>query len=1007
MASDGLRIRLLGELELLRDGKAAKLPASRKTRALLGYLIATADTHRRERLCDLLWDGPDDPRAELRWSLSRIRPLLDDAGAIRLRADRERIAFEAGGAAIDLRAVQGLLKGGIAATPTDALRAAVGLFRGEFLDGLDLPGCYRFHAWCLAEREAASATRLALLGALVERLDDDPEEALGHARALVAADPLSEAGHAAVVRLLGRLGRRRDALAHHDHARGVLLAEFGAASGELERARRALASRPVAAPPVVQDMPHGAGDEPSVEVTMPPLVGRAAERSLLDAEVAAAVDGHARRVLLLTGEPGIGKSRLLAHLAERMALVGGRVLGGRAFEAEVGRPFGIWIDALRAVPAAEVPEALRLDLAPLRPGACPGAPAGERTPDRSRLFDAVVALLRHLVARRPAVLLLDDVQWLDEASASLLHFVLREGAMASRLLIACAARPGELEDNAAASRVVLAQQRAERLTEMPLGPLDMAETQELVRAVAPVLDAAPVFADSAGNPFLALELARAGRDGTAQPGQTTRALDAVIAGQLARLTPGARDLLAWAAALGRACDPELLGQASGIAAPELATLIEELERRGILRAGTEDCDFVHDLLRQAVYRTISQPRRRLLHRRIARLLEAASGSDDSAAGELARHAALCGDDAMALRACILAGERCLRLFAQAEAGGFADRGLWHLDRLSSPGPDAAEARIGLLRIRVLAGTGPGLRRVPDLADAVARATAAAEADGAATAAATGHYLLSVLHQQAGDADGARESTVRAAAAGRGAADLRVHARQLANTARCLLELETEVEQAGALLDEAQVLASSLGLEMCELDWGLGLLARRNGRLVDAAPFMRRALALARRSADRWREYKCLTWLAVVSLEEGRLAEVESLCTEISEVAARMGEDAPFAEALGALAALRADAPGAEGRLDAAIARLRAVDDKGYLAYALNAAAGHHLSAGRVEAAQAAAAEALSAAAAVGRGGEAAAARATLARAAAAGSAIPTVAPTPAGQAAARPRTRRR
>jgi tetratricopeptide (TPR) repeat protein len=303
---------------------------------------------------------------------------------------------------------------------------------------------------------------------------------------------------------------------------------------------------------------------------------------------------------------------------------------------------------------------------------------------------------------------------------------------------------------------------------------------------------------------------------------------------------------------------------------------------------------------------------------------------------------------------------------------------------------------------VLAGTGPGLRRLPDLAGAVARATEAAEAEGASASAATGHHLLSVLRQESGDADGARESTVRAVAAGRGAADLTVHARQLANTARCLLELETEVEHAGALLDEAQELAGSLGLDLCEIDWGLGLLARRSGRLAEAGAHIRRALALARREADRWREYKCLTWLAVISLEQGRLTEVEGLCAELSAVAARLGEDAPFAEALGALAALRAGAPGGEDRLDAAITRLSVVDDKGYLAYALNAAASHYLDTGRVEAARATAAEALSAASAVRREGEAAAARATLARAAA----TPTVAPTRTGQAAARQRTRR-
>src|SRR5580704_5700443 len=79
-----LEIRLLGELELLRAGRPQALPSSRKTRALIGYLVATHRPQLRERLCDLLWDGPDDPRAGLRWSLTKIRPLLDD-GASRRR----------------------------------------------------------------------------------------------------------------------------------------------------------------------------------------------------------------------------------------------------------------------------------------------------------------------------------------------------------------------------------------------------------------------------------------------------------------------------------------------------------------------------------------------------------------------------------------------------------------------------------------------------------------------------------------------------------------------------------------------------------------------------------------------------------------------------------------------------------------------------------------------------------------------------------------------------------
>src|SRR5207247_1270126 len=99
-----------------------------------------------------------------------------------------------------------------------ALAQAAARFRGELLEGLDLPGCYRYHEWCVGEREATRALRLSILAALVERLRDRPDEALRHARERVAIDPLSEAAHAGVVRLLGQLGRTRDALQQYQTA---------------------------------------------------------------------------------------------------------------------------------------------------------------------------------------------------------------------------------------------------------------------------------------------------------------------------------------------------------------------------------------------------------------------------------------------------------------------------------------------------------------------------------------------------------------------------------------------------------------------------------------------------------------------------------------------------------------------------------------------------------------------------------------------------------------------
>ena len=96
-----LSLRLLGTLEVMRAGERIELPRSRKTRALLAYLVITQRPHRRQRLCDLLWEIPNDPRAALRWSLSKLRPLVNDAKIERIKADRQTVSFDASDARID------------------------------------------------------------------------------------------------------------------------------------------------------------------------------------------------------------------------------------------------------------------------------------------------------------------------------------------------------------------------------------------------------------------------------------------------------------------------------------------------------------------------------------------------------------------------------------------------------------------------------------------------------------------------------------------------------------------------------------------------------------------------------------------------------------------------------------------------------------------------------------------------------------------------------------------
>jgi tetratricopeptide (TPR) repeat protein len=265
-----------------------------------------------------------------------------------------------------------------------------------------------------------------------------------------------------------------------------------------------------------------------------------------------------------------------------------------------------------------------------------------------------------------------------------------------------------------------------------------------------------------------------------------------------------------------------------------------------------------------------------------------------------------------------------------------------------------------------------------MAETISEATNAADALGLHATAATGHYLLSVLHQEAGDTRRAERSTLRAAEAGR-AADEKTRAHQLANTARCLLELEAEIGRSRDLLAEAGTIADDLGLDLCELHWARGLLARWDGQEDFAHSSISRALVLARQNEDRWREYKCLTWLAMLAHESGRYADMDADCAELRAVALRVGEDeTPFVETLQALVRLAAQDRRAKDALESALVRLRTVDDKTYLAYVLNGAARIHHKAGRIEAARQCATEALTAASVMQRPSEVVIARAVLA-----------------------------
>jgi DNA-binding SARP family transcriptional activator len=944
-----MRINLLGEPEVARGAQRLALPQSKKTRALLAYLAVTGKAHRRERLCTLFWDIPDDPRGALRWSLSKLRGIVDEDGATRIVADRETVTFEAAGAEIDMLAVRERLDRGPDALSVEDLRDLASYFRGEFLEGLELDSCPDFQSWCVAEREDMRTRQIAILEELVGRLSGEADEALPHARALLEIDPYNEPARAGLVRLLGKADRRREA--EQQYKAGLrALAEAGVDHPlELQAAWREAGDR-AAAIPGAAPAPAAAAEttsEPapttfSYEPALAdiPFSGREEELAKLYRILDGSVMRGRARVILMTGEPGIGKTRLLDEVSAGVMVRGGSTLAGSCYEAESNRPFAPWIDALGALPLAEDMEQ-------------DGATTDER---RERLFAALAARVsREAGLAAPIMLRLDDFHWSDEASAMLLHYLARRNRERP-LMIMLAARDGELADNPAAGRVLRDLRRDGLLEEVELGPLAEADLKALVSAMPDVTDTDRLWRESGGNPLFAVEMARF--PPLRQDEDMPLSLSRTVRDRLERLSVTARDLLSWGAVAG---DPFDIARIQGLisaGADELVDALEVLERHSLLRPASATGGayvFGNTLVRQAVYAGLSEPRRRLMHGRMMTALQAVRDTDGSVASEIARHAGLSGDDHTAAAACVSAARDCLQLFANAEAYTLAQRGRRYAERLDEP--EGVERLIELAEITYAA------RRPENLEEAAREILQLAERAqelGCHDHARRGFHVASYLRWEQGQWLEARRETMRAEVASRAGND-RDRSTAMAEAARCLLVLERDLEQAETLLAEAGGLSAAIGEEHPSIANGMGMLLHFHGALDEAEEEFARSRALARTTGDHMSEFNALENLVELALERRRFEDARRCSAELLDIAGKLrgGSEAPFARALVALTACATGEADGQANLEAAIDELRMVDAKHRLAWSLTRASICELSRGLIDTARAHAEEALS------------------------------------------------
>lgn len=230
-----LRIELLGGLSVSADETPITLPASKKTRALLAYLALANRPRRREHLCEIFWDGPDDPRSLLRWSMSKLRAVLDELGRPRLIADRDLVSLDLEGVEVDLFAIRGLADDADA----EALKRAAAALRQPLLEGLDLPDHESFQAWLVAEREAVRTLRVRVLTRLHAVGGLSAHQALPWIREWLEAEPTDPDALAALKQTLGDLKRGAEvASALNDDAADAIKGDsVGAGQAWLQRQR--------------------------------------------------------------------------------------------------------------------------------------------------------------------------------------------------------------------------------------------------------------------------------------------------------------------------------------------------------------------------------------------------------------------------------------------------------------------------------------------------------------------------------------------------------------------------------------------------------------------------------------------------------------------------------------------------------------------------------------------------------------------------------------------------
>lgn len=911
-----LRLTLMGAPAVELDGRPLSFD-TRKATALLAFLAVEGQPQPRDRVAALLWPDADPTRARsaLRRTVSVTAAQVGDA----LVAERAHLALSSQDLqcdAVDFRALA-------ARGDNHGDRQALDLYRDDFLAGFTLRDAPGFDDWQAA---VADELRRTLAGVLARQADraagaGDLTSAVATAQRWLALDPLHEPAHRMLMRLHAWCGDRTAAMRQYRTCVRVLDAELGVAP--LDETRELYdAVRRGTVPPA--DPAPAQRSDSTAATPAPPLVGRDTEIAVIRQALSMLATGRGGTVVV-TGATGSGKTELL-RVASTLADAEVTTLAVRCHPEETALAYGVAIELLRSLVAA-VPEALaalprhsRAELARLLPEIADldGPAPGEDPGAEARL----VAAARDLVeaANRPLLLVVDDAQWLDTATANLFAYLVRRLA-GLRALLMCAWST-DIGSPSALVRAVddaVADSIGARMALRPLSADDVAQLPG-----ASTMDVARLTAATGGVPALVVACLAAAASGDDPVTGAAGAVRQTVLRQLDGLSETSRQLLGAVAVLGGHSDLDLLRETSGRGDDEIASAVEEALASGVLveLPGRDGYDVAYETMRTVVLDTVTTVRRRLLHDRAARALMRRAGSlaapvhlTPAECGAIARHLQAAGHAGDAADWHWRAALEARRLHAHPEA-------LADVRAALELGHDPAEAHLVEGQLLIALG------RYDDAITALELAAAAADS---ADITMQVERLLGEVHDRLGehavaDAHFAAALDVAAAAGGHdedvaGILALRALATYRTGEITTATELGAQALGAAERSGDATALATTANV--------LGVLAAREGDSEAAETWMRASLDHADRAADPSAAIAALNNLARLLHETGRADAAREAAEEALARGVRVGDRhrvAALRTNLADLLQAAGDTEGAMEQLKQAAALYAEVDD---------------------------------------------------------------------------------